>query len=164
MAYTLAAPCSPSTTAVVASDGYVRILGRIDDVINVSGHRLGTKDIESAALTVLEVAEAAVVPVKHEVKGIEPDLYVALRPGIQPSEDLARKIMKAIVTEIGPIAKPGKVWIVPDMPKTRSGKIMRRVLGAISNGTNVGDVMTLANPEIVDMITKMVQGETKVEF
>jgi acetyl-CoA synthetase len=87
-----------------------------------------------------------------------------LRPGIQPSEDLARKIMKAIVTEIGPIAKPGKVWIVPDMPKTRSGKIMRRVLGAISNGTNVGDVMTLANPEIVDMITKMVQGETKVEF
>jgi acetyl-CoA synthetase len=157
-------PYLTGDAAVVASDGYVRILGRIDDVINVAGHRLGTKDIESAALTVLEVAEAAVVPVKHEVKGIEPDLYVALRPGIQPSEDLARKIMKANVTEIGPIAKPGKVWIVPDMPKTRSGKIMRRVLGAISNGTNVGDVMTLANPEIVDMITKMVQGETKVEF
>jgi acetyl-CoA synthetase len=157
-------PYLTGDAAVVASDGYVRILGRIDDVINVSGHRLGTKDIESAALTVLEVAEAAVVPVKHEVKGIEPDLYVALRPGIQPSEDLAKKIMKAIVIEIGPIAKPRKVWIVPDMPKTRSGKIMRRVLGAISNGTGVGDVMTLANPEIVDMITKMVQGETKVEF
>ena len=157
-------PYLTGDAAVVASDGYVRILGRIDDVINVSGHRLGTKEIESAALTVLEVAEAAVVPVKHEVKGIEPDLYVALRPGIQPSEDLAKKIMEAIVTEIGPIAKPGKVWIVPDMPKTRSGKIMRRVLGAISNGTGVGDVMTLANPEIVDMITKMVQGETKVEF
>ena len=157
-------PYLTGDAAVVASDGYVRILGRIDDVINVSGHRLGTKEIESAALTVLEVAEAAVVPVKHEVKGIEPELYVALRPGIQPSEDLAKRIMEAIVTEIGPIAKPGKVWIVPDMPKTRSGKIMRRVLGAISNGTGVGDVMTLANPEIVDMITKMVQGETKVEF
>ena len=157
-------PYLTGDAAVVASDGYVRILGRIDDVINVSGHRLGTKEIESAALTVLEVAEAAVVPVKHEVKGIEPDLYVALRPGIHPSEDLTKKIMKAIVTEIGPIAKPRKVWIVPDMPKTRSGKIMRRVLGALSNGTDVGDVMTLANPEIVVMIAEMVQGETKVEF
>jgi acetyl-CoA synthetase len=157
-------PYLTGDAAVVAADGYVRILGRIDDVINVSGHRLGTKEIESAALTVSEVAEAAVVPVKHEVKGIEPDLYVALKPGIQPSEELAKKIMKAIVTEIGPIAKPRKVWIVPDMPKTRSGKIMRRVLGSISNGTDVGDVMTLANPEIVEMITKMVQGDSKVEF
>ncbi|MGO9379999.1 MAG: acetate--CoA ligase [Dissulfurispiraceae bacterium] len=158
-------PYLTGDAAVVAEDGYVRILGRIDDVINVSGHRLGTKEIESAALTCVEVAEAAVVPVKHEVKGKEPDLYVALKPGYQASEDLAKKIMKAIVTEIGAIAKPRKVWIVPDMPKTRSGKIMRRVLGAISNGTDVGDVMTLANPEIVELISKMVQGEgPKVEF
>jgi len=158
-------PYLTGDAAVVAADGYVRILGRIDDVINVSGHRLGTKEIESAAMTVPEVAEAAVVPVKHEIKGKEPDLYVALKPGIKADEQLAKKISNAIVTEIGAIARPRKVWIVPDMPKTRSGKIMRRVLGCISNGTDVGDVMTLANPEIVDLITKMVQGEdAKVEY
>ena len=159
-------PYLTGDAAVVAADGYVRILGRIDDVINVSGHRLGTKEIESAAMTVPEVAEAAVVPVKHEIKGKEPDLYVALKPGIKADDQLAKKISNAIVTEIGAIARPRKVWIVPDMPKTRSGKIMRRVLGSISNGTDVGDVMTLANPEIVDLITKMVQGEgeAKIEF
>ncbi len=105
------------------------------------------------------------VPVKHEVKGKEPDLYVALKPGIRPTEKLRKEISDAIVREIGAIARPRKVWIVPDMPKTRSGKIMRRVLGAISNGTDVGDVMTLANPDIVELITKMVQGkEGDVEF
>ena len=155
-------PYLSGDAAVMAADGYVRILGRIDDVINVSGHRLGTKEIESAAMTVPEVAEAAVVPVKHEIKGKEPDLYVALKPGIKGDEAMAKKISNAIITEIGAIARPRKVWIVPDMPKTRSGKIMRRVLGAISNGTDVGDVMTLANPEIVEAITKMVQGEGKV--
>ncbi len=150
-------PYLTGDAAVMAEDGYVRILGRIDDVINVSGHRLGTKEIESAALVVEEIAEAAVVPVKHEIKGKEPDLYVALKPGFEASEALEKKIIDTIVREIGAIAKPRKVWIVPDMPKTRSGKIMRRVLGAISNEADVGDVMTLANPEIVDHITKMVQ-------
>ena len=152
-------PYLTGDAAVVAADGYARILGRIDDVINVSGHRLGTKELESAAMTVAEVAEAAVVPVKHEIKGVEPDMYIALKPGISASEELAKKISQAIVTEIGAIARPRNVWIVPDMPKTRSGKIMRRVLGAISNGTDVGDVVTLANPEIVVEITKMVQGK-----
>jgi acetyl-CoA synthetase len=152
-------PYLTGDAAVVAADGYARILGRIDDVINVSGHRLGTKELESAAMTVAEVAEAAVVPVKHEIKGVEPDMYIALKPGILASEELAKKISQAIVTEIGAIARPRNVWIVPDMPKTRSGKIMRRVLGAISNRTDVGDVMTLANPEIVLEITKMVQGK-----
>jgi len=150
-------PYMTGDAAVTAADGYVRILGRIDDVINVSGHRLGTKEIESAALTVGEVAEAAVVPVRHELKGKEPDLYVALRPGYSPSDDLAKRVQDAVVTEIGAIARPRKVWIVPDMPKTRSGKIMRRVLNAISNDTDVGDVMTLANPEIVEEITRMVR-------
>jgi acetyl-CoA synthetase len=148
-------PYLTGDAAVVAEDGYVRILGRIDDVINVSGHRLGTKEIESAALIVPEVAEAAVVPVNHEIKGKEPDLYIALKPGFQASAELEKKIMDAISEEIGKIAKPRKVWIVPDMPKTRSGKIMRRVLGAISNHNDVGDVMTLANPEIVEAIQKM---------
>ena len=154
-------PYLTGDAAVVASDGYVRILGRIDDVINVSGHRLGTKEIESAALTHPDVAEAAVVPVKHEVKGKEPDLYVALKPGKKGGDDVAKAISACIVKEIGAIARPRKVWIVPDMPKTRSGKIMRRVLGAISNGTDVGDVMTLANPDIVEAITNMVQGDEK---
>lgn len=152
-------PYLTGDAAVVAADGYVRILGRIDDVINVSGHRLGTKEIEAASMTAPEVAEAAVVPVKHEVKGKEPDLYIALKPGFEASEELAKKISQAVVKEIGAIARPRKVWIVPDMPKTRSGKIMRRVLGAISNGTDIGDVMTLANPEIVEAIQKMVQGK-----
>ena len=131
------------------------MLGRIDDVINVSGHRLGTKELESAALVVEEVAEAAVVPVSDDIKGVVPDMYVALKPGYDPSEELAAKISAALCEEIGPIAKPNKVWIVPDMPKTRSGKIMRRILGAISNNGDVGDVMTLANPEIVEAIQKM---------
>ncbi len=158
-------PYMTGDAAVVASDGYVRILGRIDDVINVSGHRLGTKELESAALVVPEVAEAAVVPVKHEIKGKEPDIYVSLKPGIKPSPDIAKKVMDALVKEIGPIAKPRKVWVVPDMPKTRSGKIMRRVLAAISNNTEVGDTTTLADPSVVEIIKKMVLGEEgKVEF
>ena len=151
-------PYLTGDAAVQAPDGYYRILGRIDDVINVSGHRLGTKELESAAMTVNEVAEAAVVPVNDEIKGKVPDLYVSLKPGFTPSKELEDRIVKALVYEIGPIAKPRKVWIVPDMPKTRSGKIMRRVLGSLSNKKDVGDVMTLANPEIVEAIHKMVDG------
>ena len=147
--------------AVLASDGYVRILGRIDDVINVACHRLGTKELESAALTVEEVAEAAVVPIPDEVKGRIPELYVSLKPGYKPSEELQQKIAKALSDAISPIARPKHVWIVPDMPKTRSGKIMRRVLGAISSHSNTGDVTTLANPEVVETIRVMVQGEGK---
>ncbi|MBW1649640.1 MAG: acetate--CoA ligase [Deltaproteobacteria bacterium] len=150
-------PYLTGDAATQSEDGYYRILGRIDDVINVSGHRLGTKEIESAALTVEEVAEAAVVPVAHEIKGKEPDLYVALKPGIASSDKLAKKISDAICNQIGKIAKPRKVWLVPDMPKTRSGKIMRRVLSAISNKGDVGNVMTLANPEIVEAIKNQVQ-------
>jgi acetyl-CoA synthetase len=155
-------PYLAGDAAVVAADGYFRILGRIDDVINVSGHRLGTKEIESAALNVDELAEAAVVPVAHEVKGKEPDLYVSLKPGFEASDELAKKVSERVCSDIGKIARPRKVWIVPDMPKTRSGKIMRRVLGAISNFGDVGNVMTLANPEIVDEIKKMVQGDDDV--
>ncbi len=149
-------PYLAGDAAMKSEDGYYRILGRIDDVINVSGHRLGTKEIESAALVAEEVAEAAVVPVKHDIKGKEPDLYIALKPGIEATEELAQKISDTVCDQIGKIAKPRKVWLVPDMPKTRSGKIMRRVLGALSNKADVGDVMTLANPEIVETIKKMV--------
>ncbi|MEW6690936.1 MAG: acetyl-coenzyme A synthetase, partial [Pseudomonadota bacterium] len=141
--------------AVQAKDGYYRILGRIDDVINVAGHRLGTKEIESAALIVPEVVEAAVVPVADAIKGKVPDLYVSLKPGLNASEEIMKKVAAAVVSEIGAIARPRQVIIVPDMPKTRSGKIMRRVLAAISNHQNPGDVSTLANPEVVDKIRQI---------
>jgi len=144
--------------AVYAEDGYFRILGRIDDVINVAGHRLGTKELESAALTVDEVAEAAVVPVPDEIKGRVPDLYVALKPGRKATPELGDRISKALVEHIGPIAKPRHVWIVPDMPKTRSGKIMRRILAAISTKGDTGDITTLANPDVVEAIRVVVQG------
>ena len=128
--------------------------GRIDDVINVAGHRLGTKEIESASLLVEEIAEAAVVPAKDEIKGEVPDLYVLLNPGLAASEDIRKRVEDSLIREIGAIARPRRVMIVPDMPKTRSGKIMRGVLGAISNNEDAGDISRLANPEIVDEIRK----------
>jgi acetyl-CoA synthetase len=143
--------------AVQAADGYFRILGRVDDVINVAGHRLGTKELESASLTVSEVAEAAAVPVIDDLRGRMVEMYISLKPGYEPSDEMAAKVTKAIETEIGKIARPKNVWIVPDMPKTRSGKIMRRVIAAVSNFTEVGDVTTLANPEVVDGIRRQVQ-------
>src|SRR5438876_665138 len=148
--------------AVQAADGYYRILGRIDDVINVAGHRLGTKEIESACLTVPEVAEAAVVPVQDEVKGRVPEVYIAVKPGVPPSQDVIDRVIKANEEVIGKIARPKHVYIVPDMPKTRSGKIMRRVLAAISNRRDVGDVTTLANPDVVEQIRAMVQGKDTI--
>jgi acetyl-CoA synthetase len=143
--------------AVQAADGYFRILGRVDDVINVAGHRLGTKELESAAIMVDEVAEAAAVPVVDEMRGRAVEMYVALKPGVAPSKDVQNKISVVIETEIGKIARPKNVWIVPDMPKTRSGKIMRRVIAGVSNFTEVGDITTLANPEIVEDIRHQVQ-------
>ena len=150
--------------AVWAADGYYRILGRVDDVINVAGHRLGTKEIESACLTVPQVAEAAVVPVVDEIKGRMPTIYVSLKPGVAESRQVSEHIVATVETIIGKIARPKSVHIVPDLPKTRSGKIMRRILAAISNRMDTGDVTTLANPEIVEQIRKQVQGEGPVEL
>ncbi|MGP4016926.1 acetate--CoA ligase [Saccharopolyspora sp. 5N708] len=143
--------------AVQAADGYFRILGRVDDVINVAGHRLGTKELESASLTVHEVSEAAAVPVIDEIRGRAVEMYVALQPGTAPTEAIRQAVTGAIEREIGKIARPKNVWIVDDMPKTRSGKIMRRVIAGISNFSDVGDVSTLANPEIVDEIRHRIQ-------
>src|SRR5437870_5948377 len=122
-------------------------------------YRLGTKEIESACLTVPEIAEAAVVPVQDELKGRVPEVYVALKPGVPPSQAVIDRVVKANEEVIGKIARPKHVYIVPDMPKTRSGKIMRRVLAAISNRRDVGDVTTLANPDVVEQIRAMVQGK-----
>ena len=143
--------------ALQAGDGYFRILGRVDDVINVAGHRLGTKELESATITVQEVAEAAAVPVMDELRGRAVEIYVSLKPGFEGSTTVEESVSKAIETEIGKIARPKNVWVVPDMPKTRSGKIMRRVIAGVSNFTDVGDVTTLANPEVVEEIRKKVQ-------
>ncbi len=143
--------------AVQAPDGYFRILGRVDDVINVAGHRLGTKELESATLTVPEIAEAAAVPVMDDIRGRIVEMYVSLKPGFTASQEIADKVTKAIEVEIGKIARPKNVWIVPDMPKTRSGKIMRRVIASVSNFADVGDVTTLANPEVVEGIRHQVQ-------
>ncbi len=151
-------PYFAGDAAVQAEDGYYRILGRVDDVINVAGHRLGTKELESACLIVEEIAEASVVPLSDEIKGKVPEIYVSLKPGYDATREIQDKVIKIIESEIGKIARPKRVYIVPDMPKTRSGKIMRRVLAAISNGSDVGDVTTLANPEVVEEIQKMVQG------
>jgi acetyl-CoA synthetase len=149
--------------ALLAKDGYFRILGRVDDVINVAGHRLGTKELESACLTIDEVAEAAVIPVEDEIKGRMPEIYISLKPSsTTPPNDVIEKVTRTIETMIGKIARPKAVRIVPDMPKTRSGKIMRRVLAAISNRMDVGDITTLANPDVVEQIRVQVQGKEKV--
>ena len=145
--------------ALLAEDGYFRILGRVDDVINVAGHRLGTKELESASLTVEEIAEAAAVPVVDELRGRAVEIYIALKPGVKPSKEIEEKVSAAIEHLIGKIARPKNVWIVPDMPKTRSGKIMRRVIAGISNFTSPGDITTLANPEIVATIKHHVESE-----
>jgi acetyl-CoA synthetase len=144
--------------AMVPKDGYYRILGRVDDVINVAGHRLGTKEIESACLTVNEIAEAAVVPVVDEIKGRVPEVYISIKPGMKPNQQVIDKVMATIETMIGKIARPKKIHVVPDMPKTSSGKIMRRILAAISNQMHTGDITTLANPDIVEQIRELVQG------
>ena len=151
-------PYLTGDAAVEAEDGYFRILGRIDDVINVAGHRLGTKELESACLDVSAVAEAAVVPLADSIKGRVPDVYVSLKPGYEANKETEDAVTKSIEISIGKIARPQHVYIVPDMPKTRSGKIMRRVLAAISNGRDIGDVTTLANPDIVEEIQKTVRG------
>jgi acetyl-CoA synthetase len=151
--------CFAGDGAVQAADGYFGILGRVDDVIDEAGHRLGTKELESDSPTVAEIAEAAAVPVIDEVRGWAVEMYVSLKPGLTAGKSIEDKVALAIEREIGKIARPKNVWIVPDMPKTRSGKIMRRVIAGISNFADVGDVSTLANPEIVEDIRHRVQAE-----
>ena len=143
--------------AMEAADGYFRIVGRVDDVINVAGHRLGTKELESAALTVEAVGEAAAVPAFDEIRGRVPEMYISLKPGYESSTEVAGQVASAIRQLIGPIARPAHVWVASDLPKTRSGKIMRRVIASISNFMDVGDTTTLANPEVVEEIRKQVQ-------
>lgn len=133
-------------------DGYYWITGRVDDVINVSGHRMGTAEVESALVLHDAVAEAAVVGYPHEIKGRGIYAYVTLMVGIEPTEDLRKELLELVRSEIGPIAKPDVVQWAPGLPKTRSGKIMRRILRKIAENEldSLGDTSTLADPAVVD--------------
>jgi acetyl-CoA synthetase len=134
-------------------DGYYWLLGRVDDVINVSGHRMGTAEIESALVSHEAVTEAAVVGFPHPVKGEGIFAYVVLRQGLSAGEDLAKELIRHVRTEIGPIAAPDVIQFAPDLPKTRSGKIMRRILRKIAGGETdteaFGDTSTLLDPGVV---------------
>ncbi|SDD20861.1 acetyl-coenzyme A synthetase [Sphingomonas sp. YR710] len=133
-------------------DGYYWITGRVDDVINVSGHRMGTAEVESALVLHPQVAEAAVVGFPHDIKGQGIYAYVTLNAGIESSEPLRTELRNWVRTEIGPIATPDAIQFAPGLPKTRSGKIMRRILRKIAEGdvSSLGDTSTLADPAVVD--------------
>ena len=137
-------------------DGYYWITGRIDDVLNVSGHRLGTAEIESALVAHNAVAEAAVVGMPHEIKGQGIYAYVTLNVGVVPHPDLQKELVQWVRKQISPIATPDHIHFTPALPKTRSGKIMRRILRKIAEGevSNLGDTSTLTNPEIVEELVK----------
>ena len=133
------------------ADGYYWITGRVDDVINVSGHRMGTAEVESALVAHPKVAEAAVVGFPHDIKGQGIYAYVTLKPGEEPTEALRKELVAWVRKEIGPIASPDAIQWAPGLPKTRSGKIMRRILRKIAaNETDsLGDTSTLADPAVV---------------
>ena len=135
-------------------DGYYRILGRVDDVINVSGHRMGTAEVENAINEHPKVIESAVVGYPHEIKGQGIYAYVICDLEGRTEENLKAEIRETVNKIIGPIAKPDKIQIVPGLPKTRSGKIMRRILRKIATGdtSNLGDTSTLLNPDVVESI------------
>tara|TARA_E500000081_G_scaffold127985_1_gene136034 strand:- start:858 stop:1385 length:528 start_codon:yes stop_codon:yes gene_type:complete len=133
-------------------DGYFWITGRVDDVINVSGHRMGTAEVESALVAHSDVAEAAVVGYPHDIKGQGIYAYVTVNINVKASEELLSELKKWVRKEIGPIATPDLIQFAPGLPKTRSGKIMRRILRKIAANEHneLGDVSTLADPLVVE--------------
>ena len=133
-------------------DGYFWILGRVDDVLNVAGHRIGTMEVESALVAHPAVAEAAVVGKPHELKGQVQAAFVTLRTGFDQSPALADELKQHVVVKIGSIARPDDIIFSADLPKTRSGKIMRRLLKDIAAGRAQGDVKTLADPAVVAVL------------
>ncbi|WP_255150428.1 acetate--CoA ligase [Halorarius halobius] len=145
--------------AVQAQDGYWRILGRLDDVMNVAGHRLGTMELESAVAEVEKVAEAAVAAREDAEKGEVPDVYVVVREGVEETDAVKEEIVAAVEDEIGKFARPANVIFVDDLPKTRSGKIMRRLLENISNEQELGDTTTLRDPSVPEQIRDQMHGD-----
>jgi acetyl-CoA synthetase len=137
-------------------DGYYWLMGRIDDVIKVSGHRIGTAEVESSLVSHPKVAEAAVVPMPHQIKGEAIYAYVILKTGVTSSPELETELRTHVRQKIGPIATPDVIQFADGLPKTRSGKIMRRILVKIAAGNtdNLGDTSTLADPSVVDTLLK----------
>jgi len=144
-------------------EGYYWLLGRVDDVMNVSGHRLSTTEVESALVAHPSVAEAAVVGRKDELTGEAISAFVTLRSGIEGNEDLIKELRNFVSEKISPIARPKSIVFTEDLPKTRSGKIMRRLLKDISEQRQLGDVTTLANADVVQQIAEMSQASTSEE-
>jgi acetyl-CoA synthetase len=140
----------------VDEEGDYWLMGRIDDVVNVSGPRIGTAEVESALVSHNKVAEAAVTPMPHEIKGQGLYAFVTLNDGVPESEELKKELMAHVRKEIGPIAVPDKIQFAPGLPKTRSGKIMRRFLRKIAENdvSNLGDITTLADPHVVENLVK----------
>ena len=136
------------------ADGLYRIIGRVDDVINVSGHRFGTAEIENALNQDQRVAESAVVGYPHEIKGQGIYAYVILKDPMDAGSAMEASLVESVVREIGKIARPDKIQFVPGLPKTRSGKIMRRILRKIAEGEagSLGDTSTLLDPGVVETI------------
>jgi acetyl-CoA synthetase len=138
--------------AKIDEDGYLWLLGRVDDVMNVSGHRISTTEVESALVDHEAVAEAAVVGATDPTTGQAIVGYVIVRGGYEPSDELREQIRQHVATKLGAIARPRAVIIVPDLPKTRSGKIMRRLLRDVVEGRTLGDTTTLADESVVQAI------------
>lgn len=142
----------PGDGAKRDEQGNFWIIGRIDDVLNVAGHRIGTMEVESALVDHPAVAEAAVVGKAHELKGQAVAAFVTLREGFDASDDLKKELMNHVVQKIGAIARPDDILFSVDLPKTRSGKIMRRLLKDIADGRALGDTTTLADPGVVQSL------------
>lgn len=144
-------------------DGYYWIRGRVDDVVNVSGHRLSTAEIEAALIESPLVAEAAVVGVSDELTGQAVNAFVALKDPSQDSDQTKKDLILQVRKSIGPFAAPKAVFVIPDLPKTRSGKIMRRILRKILSGEedSLGDTSTLSDPAVVDKIIERVHAVRK---
>ena len=142
-------------SAKIDEDGYYWIMGRIDDVIKVAGHRIGSAEVESSLVSHASVAEAAVVPYPHEIKGQAIYAFVVLKKGQNKNRELMEKLRNHVAERVGPIAKPDKIQFADDLPKTRSGKIMRRILKVIAEGsTEYGNITTLADPNVVEILAK----------
>ena len=133
-------------------EGYFWLLGRVDDVINVSAHRISTMEVESALVDNPKVAEAACIGKSHEVKGQAIVAFVTIKDQISTSDDLVTELKQHVATKIGPMARPDDIYFAAELPKTRSGKIMRRLLRDVAEGRTLGDTTTLADPAVVESL------------
>ena len=138
--------------AKLDDDGYLWVLGRVDDVMNISGHRISTAEVESALVDNPKVAEAAVVGAKDDTTGQAIVAFVTLKGGVEPSDAVGQELRGHVATKIGAISRPKLIIFTDDLPKTRSGKIMRRLLRDVAEGRELGDTTTLADPGVVDEI------------